>query len=132
MVLIFNFRGCSGKKIPKWLKTVLWLKPRKSTNILKYEYFVRKNFQDNSSEKSATNSLDTIIDLVTRNFQALEKIDAENNLNKIIIEEWKELAVRIDSTFFLIFFLINIAMSTMLINKFFLNAKIDNKLCGCP
>ncbi len=107
------------------------LLPEPNPNIVKKK---QKSSNQLTKIDSTTNKL--LLDLLSLNRQSLIilKKNYENKLtNKLIINEWKDVAARIDQILFIVAAIIIICMPIFIFKKYFFQDYliIDDPECGC-
>jgi positive regulator of sigma E activity len=141
LVLVLHFRGTHGKKVPEWLKSIFFLKraqhESKKANKAKLS---SSNVHQSSKILSRCNSefscdnqtIDEICKTIKHACSIFEKRDKEIKTSENIMNEWRELAKRLDSFLLWIFSFVFLFMSGMLFRKIFIHeAKVIRGICEC-
>jgi hypothetical protein len=141
LVLVLHFRGTHSKQVPEWLKSVFFLKRAQHESKKESKAkLLNSNVQQpskilsrcNSEFSSENQTVDEIYRTIKHACSIFEKRDKEIKTSENIMNEWRELAKRLDSFLLWIFSLVFLFMSGMLFRKiFFYETKSVRGLCEC-
>jgi len=126
-------------KVPNWLKSIFFLKYSKheSSNIIRIKISNSNNRPQSAisqvnSDHNENQVIDDIYKMLKRTCLMFEKREKELKTSENIINEWREIARRLDSFLLWVFSIVFLIMSTMLFRKiFFYETKAIKGVCGC-
>ena len=126
-----------GRRVPRWLKRTFLIKQVKTLKEEKIKKQKEAQVLVKANERNLTNAhssrtIDDIYKLVEHTCNLFEKRQKEKKFNQIIINEWQEMAKRLDFLLLIIFTTIGLLIASMLFRKMYFNpVKINQENCEC-